>query len=175
MIRYPILIERPIVVTNGKAAIGRPTRSSIVDFMNKILILYYSRHSSTAEMANSSAHGVESGDGAEAVLRTDPMFGYLRKTAERIPAHGAIYATLDDLKSCDGLALGSPTHFGNMAAPLKYFIDQTTSLWLSSALNGKPAAVFTASSSMHGGHESTLLSMMLPLLSRDVHSRLTLQ
>lgn len=137
--------------------------------MSKILILYYSRHGSTAEMANLIARGVESVEGAEAVLRTVPDVSTVcEKTAERIPAQGAIYVTLDDLKNCDGLALGSPTHFGNMAAPLKYFIDQTTPLWLSGALNGKPAAVFTASSSMHGGHESTLLSMMLPLLHQGM-------
>ena len=137
--------------------------------MTTILILYYSRHGSTAEMANLIARGVESVTGAEALLRTVPdVSAVCEKTAERIPEHGAIYATLDDLKRCDGLALGSPTHFGNMAAPLKYFIDQTTPLWLSGALNGKPAAVFTASGSMHGGHESTLLSMMLPLLHQGM-------
>ncbi|MDD1611328.1 MAG: NAD(P)H:quinone oxidoreductase [Methylococcaceae bacterium] len=137
--------------------------------MTTILILYYSRHGSTAEMANLIARGVESVTGAEALLRTVPDVSTVcEKTAERIPEHGAIYATLDDLKRCDGLALGSPTHFGNMAAPLKYFIDQTTPLWLSGALNGKPAAVFTASGSMHGGHESTLLSMMLPLLHQGM-------
>jgi NAD(P)H dehydrogenase (quinone) len=137
--------------------------------MTTILILYYSRHGSTAEMANLIARGVESVTGAEALLRTVPdVSAVCEKTAERIPEHGAIYATLDDLKRCDGLALGSPTHFGNMAAPLKYFIDQTSPLWLSGALNGKPAAVFTASGSMHGGHESTLLSMMLPLLHQGM-------
>ncbi len=137
--------------------------------MSKILILYYTRHGSTAEMAQIIARGVESVNGAEAVLRTVPdVSAICEKTAERIPAHGAIYATLDDLKSCDGLAMGSPTHFGNMAAPLKYFLDQTTPLWLSGALSGKPAAVFTASSSMHGGQESTLLSMMLPLLHQGM-------
>lgn len=137
--------------------------------MTKILILYFSRHGSTAEMANLIARGVESVTGAEAVLRTVPDVSTVcEKMAERIPAHGAIYATLDDLKTCDGLALGSPTHFGNMAAPLKYFIDQTTPLWLSGALTDKPAAVFTASGSMHGGHESTLLSMMLPLLHQGM-------
>jgi len=137
--------------------------------MTTILILYYSRHGSTAEMANLIARGVESVTGAEALLRTVPDVSTVcEKTAERIPEHGAIYATLDDLKRCDGLALGSPTHFGNMAAPLKSFIDQTTPLALSGALNGKPAAVFTASGSMHGGHESTLLSMMLPLLHQGM-------
>ncbi len=133
--------------------------------MAKILVLYYSRNGSTAEMANHIARGVESVDGAEAVLRTVPEISTVcEKTAERIPAHGALYATLDDLKSCDGLALGSPTHFGNMAAPLKYFIDSTTEIWFSGALSGKPAGVFTSTGSMHSGQESTLLSMMLPLL-----------
>jgi len=133
--------------------------------MAKILILYFSRNGATAEMANHIARGVESVDGAEALLRTVPDVSTVcEKTAESIPAHGAIYATMDDLKSCDGLALGSPTHFGNMAAPLKYFIDSTTEIWFSGALSGKPAGVFTSTGSMHGGQESTLLSMMLPLL-----------
>jgi NAD(P)H dehydrogenase (quinone) len=133
--------------------------------MIKILILYFSRHGSTAEMANHIARGVESVDGAEAVLRTVPNVSTVcEKTAESIPDHGAVYATLEDLKTCDGLALGSPTHFGNMASPLKYFIDGTTEIWFSGVLAGKPAGVFTSTGSMHGGQESTLLSMMLPLL-----------
>ena len=133
--------------------------------MTKILVLYYSRNGATAAMANHIARGVEAVDGAEAVLRTVPEVSCVcDKTAESIPAHGAIYATLDDLKQCDGLALGSPTHFGNMAAPLKYFIDGTTEIWFSGALVGKPAGVFTSTGSLHGGQESTLLSMMLPLL-----------
>ncbi|MDD5320948.1 MAG: NAD(P)H:quinone oxidoreductase [Methylococcales bacterium] len=133
--------------------------------MTKILILYYSRNGATAEMANHIARGVESVAGAEAVLRTVPDVSTVcEKTAESIPAHGAIYATLEDLKTCDGLALGSPTRFGNMASPLKYFIDSTTEIWFSGALAGKPAGVFTSTGSMHGGQESTLLSMMLPLL-----------
>ncbi len=133
--------------------------------MARILILYFSRNGTTADMANYIARGVESIDGAEAVLRTVPnVSSVCEKTAESIPAHGALYATLDDLKSCDGLALGSPTHFGNMAAPLKYFIDSTTEIWFSGALSGKPAGVFTSTGSMHSGQESTLLSMMLPLL-----------
>ena len=116
-------------------------------------------------MANLIARGVASVAGAEAILRTVPDVSTVcEKSAETIPDHGAIYATLDDLKNCDGLALGSPTHFGNMAAPLKYFLDQTTSLWFSGALTGKPAGVFTSTGSLHGGQESTLLSMMLPLL-----------
>jgi NAD(P)H dehydrogenase (quinone) len=133
--------------------------------MIKILILYYSRDGATAEMANHIARGVESVAGAEAVLRTVPVVSTVcEKTAESIPAHGAIYATLGDLKTCDGLALGSPTRFGNMASPLKYFLDSTTEIWFSGALAGKPAGVFTSTGSMHGGQESTLLTMMLPLM-----------
>ncbi|MDA1343456.1 MAG: NAD(P)H:quinone oxidoreductase [Methyloglobulus sp.] len=133
--------------------------------MAKILILYYTREGSTAEMANLIARGVESIKGVEAVLRTVPDISAIcEKTASTIPAEGAIYATLDDLKGCDGLALGSPTRFGNMAAPLKYFLDSTTELWFSGALAGKPAGVFTSTGSMHGGQETTLLSMILPLM-----------
>ncbi len=133
--------------------------------MAKILILYYSRDGATAEMANLIARGVESVQNVEAVLRTVPdVSAVCEKTADSIPAKGAVYATLDDLKSCDGLALGSPTRFGNMAAPLKYFLDGTTELWFSGALKGRPAGVFTSTGSMHGGQETTLISMMLPLL-----------
>jgi NAD(P)H dehydrogenase (quinone) len=133
--------------------------------MIKILVLYYSRNGTTAEMAQHIARGVASVNGAEALLRTVPeVSSVCEKTAESIPAEGAIYATLDDLKQCHGLALGSPTHFGNMAAALKYFIDSTTETWLSGALIGKPAGVFTSTGSLHGGQESTLLSMMLPLM-----------
>ena len=133
--------------------------------MTKILVLYFSRNGTTAEMANHIARGVDAVNGAEAVLRTVPdVSSVCEKTAVSIPAHGAIYATLEDLKTCDGLALGSPTHFGNMASPLKYYIDSTTEIWFSGALVGKPAGVFTSTGSMHGGQESTLLSMMLPLL-----------
>lgn len=133
--------------------------------MTKILVLYFSRNGTTAEMANHIARGVAAVNGVEAVLRTVPdISSVCEKTAESIPAHGALYATLEDLKVCDGLALGSPTHFGNMASPLKYFIDSTTEIWFSGALVGKPAGVFTSTGSMHGGQESTLLSMMLPLL-----------
>lgn len=133
--------------------------------MKKILVLFYSRYGATAEMANQVARGIESIHEAEAVVRTVPeVSSNCEKTEEMIPDQGAPYATLSDLKNCDGLAIGSPTHFGNMAAPLKYFIDNTTEIWLSGALTGKPAGVFTCSGSMHGGQESTLLSMMLPLL-----------
>jgi len=131
-----------------------------------ILVLYYSRHGATAELARLVARGVEQQGGAEARLRTVPD---LRSAAEdaaavEIPDQGPPYASLDDLAACDGLILGSPTRFGNMAAPLKHFIDGTSSHWLSGTLAGKPAACFTSTASMHGGQESTLLSMMLPLL-----------
>jgi NAD(P)H dehydrogenase (quinone) len=133
--------------------------------VTNILILYYSRDGATATMANQIARGVESVDSIEAVLRTVPeISSNCEKTADIISEQGPPYATLDDLKNCSGLALGSPTHFGNMAAAMKYFWDNTTEIWLSGALTNKPAGVFTSTGSMHGGHESTLLSMLLPLL-----------
>ncbi|MDT4289497.1 NAD(P)H:quinone oxidoreductase [Methylomonas sp. MO1] len=133
--------------------------------MAKILILYYSRDGATARMAQQISRGVESVAGAEAVLRTVPeVSAVCEKIADSIPDAGAPYATLQDLETCDGLALGSPTHFGNMAASLKHFLDGTTALWFSGALSGKPAGVFTSTGSMHGGQETTLLSMMLPLM-----------
>ncbi len=133
--------------------------------MTDILVLYYSRHGATAAMAKLIARGVEEVPGMQARLRTVPEVSAVSEAiADTIPAEGAPYAELDDLKECVGLALGSPTRFGNMAAPLKYFLDNTSPLWLSGTLIGKPAAVFTSSSSLHGGQESTLLSMMLPLL-----------
>ncbi|WP_445367489.1 NAD(P)H:quinone oxidoreductase [Methylomonas sp. BW4-1] len=133
--------------------------------MAKILILYYSRDGSTARMAQQIGRGVESVTGAAAVLRTVPeVSAVCEKIADSIPDAGAPYATLQDLETCDGLALGSPTHFGNMAASLKHFLDGTTALWFSGALSGKPAGVFTSTGSMHGGQETTLLSMMLPLM-----------
>jgi len=133
--------------------------------MIKILVLFYSRHGNVAEMARHVARGVEQVSGCEAVLRTVPRVSTVCETTENaIPDSGAIYVSLDDLKQCHALALGSPVHFGNMAAPLKYFLDTTSELWLSGAMAGKPAAVFDSSASLHGGQESTLLSMMLPLL-----------
>jgi NAD(P)H dehydrogenase (quinone) len=133
--------------------------------MKNILILYYSRHGAVAQMAKFIARGVESIDGVEAILRTVPAVSPVcEATQPSIPSDGAPYVTLEDLDRCDGLALGSPTHFGNMAAPLKYFLDTTSKQWLTGTLENKPAAVFTATGSMHGGQESTLLSMMLPLL-----------
>lgn len=129
-----------------------------------ILVLYYSRNGSTNEMARQIARGVEQA-GLEARLRTVPAISTeCEAVAPSIPDEGALYATLDDLKNCAGLALGSPTRFGNMAAPLKYFLDGTSNLWLTGALVGKPAGVFTSTASLHGGQETTLLSMMLPLL-----------
>ncbi|HEY1774310.1 MAG TPA: NAD(P)H:quinone oxidoreductase [Gammaproteobacteria bacterium] len=130
-----------------------------------ILVLYYSRHGATAEMAQQVCRGVESVNGMSARLRTVPAVSAVSEAVEdAIPASGPPYATLDDLKECAGLVLGSPTRFGNMAASLKYFLDGTAGLWLSGVLSGKPAGVFTSTSSLHGGQESTLLSMMLPLL-----------
>lgn len=129
-----------------------------------VLVLYYSRHGATASMAQLIARGVELA-GMEAKLRTVPAVSTeIEAVAPAIPEEGAIYATLDDLKNCSALALGSPTRFGNMAAPMKYFLDGTSNLWLTGELVNKPAAVFTSTSSLHGGQESTLLSMMLPLL-----------
>lgn len=129
-----------------------------------ILILYYSRHGATHEMARLVARGVEAA-GLTARLRTVPAVSAdCEATAPDIPETGDLYATLDDLSGCAGLVLGSPTRFGNMAAPLKYFLDGTTALWLNGALIDKPAAVFTSTGSLHGGQESTLLSMMLPLM-----------
>lgn len=129
-----------------------------------ILVLYYSRHGATTQMAQQIARGVEMG-GLEARIRTVPGVSTVcEATAPEIPEEGALYASLDDLRHCSGLALGSPTRYGNMAAALKYFLDGTNSLWLTGELVGKPAAVFTSTASLHGGQESTLLSMLLPLL-----------
>jgi NAD(P)H dehydrogenase (quinone) len=132
--------------------------------MGDILILYYSQGGSTAEMARTIARGVEK-TGETAKLRSvPPVSTVCEATADSVPDEGAPYASLEDLKQCAGLILGSPTHFGNMAASLKHFLGGTGSLWMAGDLIGKPAAVFTATASMHGGHESTLLTMMLPLL-----------
>ena len=131
----------------------------------EILVLYYSRHGATAEMATHIARGVEERDGATARLRTVPAISTVCEAVEDdIPPAGPPYAEMEDLADCQGLILGSPTRFGNMAAPMKYFIDQTSNLWLAGKMAGKPAAVFTSTSSLHGGQETTLYSMMLPLL-----------
>lgn len=133
--------------------------------MKNILVLYYSRHGATRKLAELIAQGVVSVPGCEAVLRTVPPVSTVAEATEpAVPSSGAPYVELSDLEQCDGLALGSPTRFGNMAAPLKYFLDGTSAQWLSGALAGKPACVFTSTGSLHGGQESTLLSMMLPLL-----------
>lgn len=133
--------------------------------MSTILILYYSRDGATQTMANHIARGVEAVEDVNVCIRTVPVVSPVCEASEDdIPERGAPYVTLDDLQYCDGLALGSPTHFGNMAAPMKHFLDSTTSLWFDGSLTGKPAVVFTSTGSMHGGQESTLLSMMLPLM-----------
>jgi len=132
--------------------------------MKDLLVLYYSRNGSTALMARAIARGIESVPGAVARLRTvPPVSPTCEAVSPAIPESGPPYCELDDLKECSGLVLGSPTRFGNMAAPLKHFLDTTSGLWLSGALAGKPAAVFTSTGSLHGGQEATLLSMMLPL------------
>ncbi|MGJ8687827.1 MAG: NAD(P)H:quinone oxidoreductase [Spongiibacteraceae bacterium] len=129
-----------------------------------ILVLYYSRHGATRRLAQQIARGVEQA-GMVARLRTVPAVSTVcEATAEEIPDEGHLHVTEADLRDCSGLLLGSPTRFGNMAAPLKYFLDGTSGLWMSGALIGKPGAVFTSSSSLHGGQESTLLTMMLPLM-----------
>ena len=133
--------------------------------MSEILVLYYSPGGTTAEMANVIARGVEEIDGMQARVRTVPDVSPTTEQVEpEIPEAGPLYATLDDLTDCAGLILGCPTHFGNMPAAMKHFIDGTSALWMGGKLAGKPAAVFSASTSMHGGRETTLLTMMLPLL-----------
>lgn len=130
-----------------------------------ILVLYYSRGGTTAKMAQAIAQGVEAVSGIEARLRTVPAISAnCEATEANIPSEGAVYCTEDDLKFCSGLIMGSPTRFGNMAAPLKYFIDGTSNLWMTGKLVNKPAGVFTATSSLHGGQETTLMSMALPLI-----------
>ena len=137
--------------------------------MLKILVLYYSQNGSVLNLAREIAKGIESVDGCEAVLRTVPKVSTVCEQVENdIPLQGAPYATADDLRECAALALGSPTRFGNMAAAMKYFLDGSSGIWLSGDLIGKPATVFTSSASLHGGQESTLLSMMLPLLHQGM-------
>ena len=131
----------------------------------EILVLYYSHHGSVRDLARHIARGIEQTSGLTARLRTVPKVSTVCEVTEAaIPDEGAPYVEARDLEECIGMAMGSPTRFGNMAAPLKYFLDSTSGLWLKGALAGKPAAVFTSTASMHGGQESTLLSMMLPLL-----------
>jgi NAD(P)H dehydrogenase (quinone) len=138
--------------------------------MNEILVLYYSRQGSTALLARQICRGVESVPGMQARLRTVPAVAVTTQRLDPpVPEEGAPYATQDDLVECCGLILGSPTRFGNMAAPVKFFLDGTSALWLSGALVGKPAGVFTSTQTLHGGQESTLLSMMLPLLHHGMY------
>jgi NAD(P)H dehydrogenase (quinone) len=130
----------------------------------QVLVLYYSRGGTTAALARQVCRGIESVAGVQSRLRSvPPVTAGSERPVTTVPEDGAPYATLEDLRAADGLVLGSPTRFGNMAAPLKYFLDQTSSLWLSGGLSGKPAGVFTSTQTLHGGQESTLLSMMLPL------------
>jgi NAD(P)H dehydrogenase (quinone) len=138
--------------------------------MTEILVLYYSRNGSTAELARQVCRGIETVTGAKAKLRTvPPVSAENERPLEPVPANGPPYASLDDLRHAEGLVLGSPTRFGNMAAPLKYFLDSTSSLWLSGELAGKPAGVFTSTQSMHGGQETTLVSMMMPLIHHGMY------
>jgi NAD(P)H dehydrogenase (quinone) len=133
--------------------------------VTEILVLFYSRKGATAELARQVCRGVESVAGARARLRTVPaVAAVIEDPQPAVPAEGPPYATHDDLRECDGLVMGSPTRFGNMAAPLKFFLDGTSALWISGALAGKPAGVFTSTQTIHGGQETTLLSMMMPLL-----------
>ena len=137
--------------------------------MLKILVLYYSQNGSVLNLAREIAKGIDSVAGCEAVLRTVPKVSTVcEQIADSIPDSGAPYVSIEDLRECAGLAMGSPTRFGNMAAAMKYFLDGTSGVWLSGDLIGKPACVFTSSSSMHGGQESTLLTMMLPLLHQGM-------
>jgi NAD(P)H dehydrogenase (quinone) len=136
----------------------------------EILVLFYSRKGATAELARQVCRGVESVAGARARLRTVPAVATVIEAPQPpVPAEGPPYATHEDLRECAGLVMGSPTRFGNMAAPLKFFLDGTSALWVSGALAGKPAGVFTSTQTLHGGQETTLLSMMLPLLHHGMY------
>src|SRR5271169_6172254 len=138
--------------------------------MSEILVLYYSRHGGTAALARQICRGIESIAGMRARLRTvPPVAATIERLEPGVPEQGAPYASHADLEQCAGLVLGSPTRFGNMAAPLKFFLDGTSALWLSGALAGKPAGVFTSTQTLHGGQESTLLSMMVPLLHHGMY------
>jgi NAD(P)H dehydrogenase (quinone) len=130
----------------------------------QVLVLYYSKHGLTKKLADAIVKGIEF-EGAEALLRTVPeVSNNIDHKAPAVPASGAPYVTLDELTNCDGLALGSPTHFGNMSGAMKFFWDSTSGLWLKGSLINKPACAFTSSSSLHGGQETTLISMMMPLI-----------
>jgi len=138
--------------------------------MIEILVLYYSRKGATAELARQVCRGIESVPGVQARLRTvPPVATVVEQAAPPIPPSGAVFATPADLVECAGLVMGSPTRFGNMAAPLKHFLDGTSALWLSGGLVNKPAGVFTSTQTQHGGQETTLVSMMLPLLHHGMY------
>ena len=138
--------------------------------MAEILVLFYSRKGMTAELARQVCRGIESVPGAKAKLRTVPQVTtVIEQPQPAVPSEGPPFATHDDLRDCDGLVLGSPTRFGNMAAPMKYFLDGTSALWASGALADKPAGVFTSTQTMHGGQETTLLSMMMPLIHHGMY------
>lgn len=133
--------------------------------MDEILVLYYSRFGATEALAREISQGIDAVAGAAARLRTVPAVStVISATEEDVPADGPPFATRDDLKECAGIVMGSPTRFGNMAAPLKYFLDSTGSEWMNGTLSGKPAGVFTSTSTLHGGQETTLLTMALPLI-----------
>ena len=138
--------------------------------MNEILVLYYSRQGSTAALARQVCRGVEAVAGMQARLRTiAPVAATIERLDPAVPNDGPPFATHDDLTECSGLILGSPTRFGNMAAPVKFFLDGTSALWVAGSLAGKPAAVFTSTETLHGGQEATLLSMMIPLLHHGMY------
>lgn len=138
--------------------------------MAEILVLFYSRKGMTAELARQVCRGIESVPGAKAKLRTVPQVtAVIEQPQPAVPSEGPPFATHDDLRECDGLVLGSPTRFGNMAAPMKYFLDGTSALWASGALADKPAGVFTSTQTMHGGQETTLVSMMMPLIHHGMY------
>ena len=138
--------------------------------MAEVLVVFYSRKGSTAELARQVCRGIDSVNGARARLRTvPPVVTAIEQPQPAVPSDGPPYATHDDLRECAGLVLGSPTRFGNMAAPLKHFLDGTSALWASGALANKPAAVFTSTQTMHGGQETTLVTMMMPLLHHGMY------
>jgi NAD(P)H dehydrogenase (quinone) len=161
----PVATYRESDIAWQTQAAHRPCAAPEEVLMTEVLVVYYSRNGSTAELARQICRGIESVPGVAAKLRTVPAVSAESEgPAKPVPASGAPYATYDDLRRADGLVLGSPTRFGNMAAPLKHFLDGTASLWVSGELAGKPAGVFTSTQTIHGGQEATLLSMMIPLL-----------
>jgi NAD(P)H dehydrogenase (quinone) len=161
----PVATYRESDIAWQTQAAHRPCAAPEEVLMTEVLVVYYSRNGSTAELARQICRGIESVPGVAAKLRTVPAVSAESEgPAKPVPASGAPYATYDDLRRAAGLVLGSPTRFGNMAAPLKHFLDGTASLWVSGELAGKPAGVFTSTQTIHGGQEATLLSMMIPLL-----------